>query len=196
MSETCFKPVSLQDLENNELYVVYGIHKTIKTCNTTTNDINGINDIKNDNASIFNTTHINLGSYKKSSPSVIVFCKVSAITKDNVQFDNTKHQDDYNIKYSKVFTEDANPFNTDNKAGKTNAEIPTTYTKTYDNGYMVYKYNYYYIIIADDYIYKYVKKFFLSSGQNKLKGCCNCKNSPLIIFSISGLITGGGNPFN
>jgi len=182
----CFKPVSLQNLENNELYVVYGIHKTVKTYNTSTS--NDINDIKNDNASIFNTTYINLGNYKKSSPSVIVFCKVSAITKDNVQYDNTKDRDDYNIKYSKVFTEDANPFNTTNKENNGDGAIPTTYTKTYDDGYMVYKYNYYYIIVSDDYIYRYVKnadsidKVYNKACINDLSKVINCFTKDMLMY--------------
>ena len=141
----CMKPVSLTELENNEFYTVFGLYRGLKSINQYQSE--GYN-VKNEFISIFNNHYISLDNRTKSFPSMIVFCKVSTFKKDDIMYDETSHSEDFNFNYSKVYNDDYHN-NCENEE--------QTFTKSIDDGINIYIYQYYYIIVSQDEINRYVK---------------------------------------
>ena len=149
----CLKPVSLSNLDNEEFYTVYGLHRGIKIYDPYQSDGNSY---KKEYISIFNNYYNRINSRTISFPSMIVFCKVSTFKKDNIMYDKERDSENYNFNYNKTYKDKYDPlFNKSNKFDGKNEE--QTFTKTIDDGINIYVYHYYYIYVSDDVLHHYNK---------------------------------------
>lgn len=89
---------------------------------------------------------------------MIVLCKVSTFTKDDIIYDDTQDSKNFNFNYSKVYNDLYDPiFNKSNKFDGINDEH--AFTKSIEDGMNIYIYQYHYIYVSEDVINKYVNPY-------------------------------------